>query len=77
MPFWFLIQLVVAVALAVIAYALAPKPKKQKPPATRDLDDPTSEAGRPIPVVFGTINVKGNNILFFTDKGKVEYEVRV
>lgn len=77
MPFWFLVQLVVAVALAVIAYALAPKPKKQKPAATRDLDDPTAEAGRPIPVVFGTINVKGSNILYFSDKGKREYEVRV
>lgn len=77
MPFWWLIQLVVAVALAVISYALAPKPKKQKPPATRDLDDPTAEAGRPIPVVFGTINVKSGNILYFTDKGKREYEVRV
>lgn len=75
MPWWFLIQIVIAVALAVISYALTPKPKKQQPQATRDSDDPTAQAGRPIPVVFGTINVKGGNILYFTDKGKVEYEV--
>jgi len=76
MPWWWLIQLVVAVALAVIAYALAPKPKKQKPPATKDLDNPTADAGRPIPVVFGSINVTGPNVLWYGDKGKREYEVK-
>ena len=76
MPWWWLIQLVVAVALAVIAYALTPKPKKGKPAATKDLDNPTAEAGRPIPVVFGSINVKGVNVLWYGDKGKKEYEVK-
>jgi len=75
MPWWWLIQLVVAVALAVIAYALAPKPKKVKPAATKDLDNPTADAGRPIPVVFGSINVSGVNVLWFGDKHKREYEV--
>ena len=77
MPWWWVIQLVVAVALAVISYALAPKPKKQQPPATKDLDDPTADAGRPIPVVFGSIYVTGPNVIWFGDKGKREYEVNV
>ncbi len=76
MPWWWLIQLVIAIALAVISYALAPKPKKQKPPASQDQEDPTSEAGRPIPVVFGTMNVTGVNVLYFADKGKREYLVK-
>tara|TARA_Y100000593_G_scaffold83521_2_gene157504 strand:- start:5508 stop:5744 length:237 start_codon:yes stop_codon:yes gene_type:complete len=75
MPFWFLIQLVIGVVLMVVAYAILPKPKKQKPPESADLDDPTAEAGRPIPVVFGSLEVKGGNILWFGDKGKKDYEI--
>ncbi len=76
MAWWVLIQIVVAVALAVISYALTPKPKQQKPAASQDLDSPTAQAGRPIPVVFGTISVKGSNIVFFTDKNKNDYKVK-
>lgn len=76
MPWWWLIQLVVAVALAVIAYALAPKPKREKPPETKDLENPTADAGRPIPVVFGSVTVTGPNVLWYGDKGKREYKVK-
>jgi hypothetical protein len=41
----------------------------------KDLDDPTSEAGRPVPVPFGTITIKGLNLLWFGDKGKRTYKV--
>lgn len=75
MALWFLIQLVVAVALLIFSYVLAPKPKKQKPPASRDADNPTSESGRAIPVVFGTLIVTGPNVLYFTDKAKYDYQV--
>lgn len=66
MPFW----IIIAIALAAVALnlLLAPKPKTPKPPATSDLEDPTAEAGRPIPVVFGTITVKGLNVLWYGDK---------
>lgn len=74
MPFWFLIQLVISVALMVIAYALRPKPKVQKPAASSDLENPTAEAGRPIPVVFGTMQVKGGNILWYGDKSKNDFD---
>lgn len=72
----FLIQIAVAIALNVLAYILAPKPKSPKPPAASDWEDPTAEAGRPLPVVFGTITVKGLNILWFGDKKIKTYEVR-
>lgn len=77
MPFWFLIQLALGVALMIIAYALMPKPKVEKPAASSDLENPTAEAGRPIPVVFGTMKVKGGNILWYGDKGKNDFEVNV
>jgi hypothetical protein len=66
---WF-IPLLLAIIFNVIAYLLAPKPKKQKPPEAKDLDNPSADAGRPIPVVFGTITIKGLNVLWYGDKLK-------
>jgi hypothetical protein len=71
---WFL-PLLLAIVFNVIAYLLTPKPKKTKPEAAKDLEDPTADAGRPIPVVFGTVTVKGLNILWFGDKRKLTREV--
>lgn len=64
---WWLIILA-AVASVALSLLLAPRPKAPKPEAAKDLDDPTAEAGRPIPVVFGTITVKGLNVLWYGDK---------
>lgn len=72
-----LIQLAIAVVVSLIAYAIMPKPKPEKPPETSDLDNPTAEAGRPVPVIFGTITVKGLNVLWYGDKNKAEYQVKV
>lgn len=73
----FFTQLLVGVALMVLAFLIMPKPKQEKPEASRDLENPTAEAGRPIPVVFGTIEVKGGNVIDYMDKGKEDLEVRV
>lgn len=66
MPWWLLI--LVAIALTAVNYLLMPKPKAPKPDATTDLEDPTADAGRPVPVVFGTLTVKGLNSLWYGDK---------
>jgi len=73
MPFF--VQLLIGIALNVIAYLLAPKPKKEKPPEVEDIDDPVAEAGKPIPVPFGTITIKGLNILWFGNKGHAERRI--
>lgn len=75
MAFWPIIQILIGVLLMVVSFAMMPQPKKQKPQPSSDLDDPTAEAGRPVPVVFGSVEVKGANIIWFGDKGKVDYEV--
>ncbi|MGI9502182.1 MAG: hypothetical protein ACR2RE_03895 [Geminicoccaceae bacterium] len=72
----FFLAILVSVALSVISFALAPKPKTAKPAASRDLDNPTADAGRPIPVVFGTVTVKGGNVLWYGDKNKLDYKVK-
>lgn len=54
---------------------LTPKIKTPKPDAVKDLEDPTAEAGRPVPVPFGTITVKGLNNLGFFDKNHKTFKV--
>ena len=77
MPFFggFLVALLVSVAISVIAYLIMPKPKQPKPDSARDFENPTAEAGREIPKIFGTVIVKGLNVLDFGDKQIVTYEV--
>lgn len=71
----FFVQLAVGIALMVIAFLIMPKPKQEQPAASRDLANPTAEAGRPVPVVFGTLYVKGGNVIDYMDKGKHDFEV--
>lgn len=71
---WFL-YLILAIIVNVIAYLLTPKPKKEKPPEVEESEDPTAEAGKPIPVIFGTLDKRELNILQFGDKSFHEKEV--
>lgn len=72
----FFAALAISLAISIISYLIMPKPKAPKPEAAKDLEDPTAEAGRPIPVVFGTMTVKGLNVLWFGDKAKRTYKVK-
>lgn len=65
MAFW--ISLLLGILFAVISFLLAPKPKKPKPPEVADSEDPTADF-REIPIVFGTLTVKGVNVLWFGNK---------
>lgn len=71
----FFISLLISIALSVVSYLIAPKPKRTKADAVKDLEDPTAEAGRPVPVAFGTIMVKGGNVLWFGEKAIRTYQV--
>jgi hypothetical protein len=70
----FIIKIAVSVALTVLSTLLMPKVKVDKPEAG-DFDAPTADAGRPIPVLFGTKTVKGVNLLWFGEKTTKTYEV--
>lgn len=74
MPFWLVIGL--ALASVALSWLLRPKVKAPKPDALSDLENPTAEAGRPIPVVFGTITVKGLNVLWYGEKGTKTKKVK-
>lgn len=72
-----LVQLAIMVAMQLVAVLLRPKPKRQKSEAVKDLEDPVAEAGKPIPIVFGRMTVKGLNVLDFRDKSTNVYKVKV
>lgn len=74
-PISFFIQLVVAVVLMAVSVALTPRTKSPKPEVT-DLEDPTAEAGREIPVVFGTVTIDSPNVLWFGEKSTRTYGVK-
>jgi hypothetical protein len=72
---WFIV-VAIAVAVAALSIVLLPHPKAPKPDSTTDFEDPTADAGRPIPVPFGTIMVKGLNVLWFGDKSVKTQKVK-
>lgn len=68
------IQLIVFIVATVIAYLLRPEVKTEIP-QIEDMENPTADAGRPVPVVFGTMTVTGLNVLWFGDKEYLEREI--
>lgn len=63
----FIYYLVVLVVSSLISAALAPKPPAPKPASLSDVDVPTAEEGRPIPVVFGAVLLRGANVVWYGD----------
>lgn len=60
--------LIYAVVMMVVSYALTPKPPKPPPPEVQQLSDiPVAEQGTAIPVLFGTMEVKGPNVTWYGD----------
>lgn len=71
-----IIAVVAAVAAVALSILFMPKPKRQKPDETNDLENPVAEAGKPIPVIFGTITIKGLNVLWFGNKATKTKKVK-
>jgi hypothetical protein len=60
-------QIIFYIVTLILSIALAPKPKGPRPAAIDDFELPTAEEGRPIPVVFGTVDITGANVLWYGD----------
>lgn len=71
--FW--LGLLLSFGLMVLAYLIMPKPK-QTTPEVENMDNPTSEAGKPLPVAFGTITIKSLNCLWSGEKRYVKRKVK-
>lgn len=72
----FFLNLLIGLLLQVVAYLITPKPK-QEATETANMDNPTAEAGKPMPKPFGTITIKGLNCLHSCEKHYVKHKVRV
>lgn len=62
-----MLYIVAIVVSALISIALQPKPPAPKPAALEDFEAPTAEEGRPIPVVFGSVLIRGANVVWYGD----------
>lgn len=55
----------VLVVAVIASYALRPKPESTPPAGVSDIEAPTAEEGREIPVLFGTRDIKGPNVIWW------------
>lgn len=62
MVWWYIIIFIVAL---VIGVAMQPKAQTVKPAGLGDFVAPTAEEGREIPVLFGTRDIEGPNIVWY------------
>ena len=61
--------------VALLSYALRPRPQLQPPATLEEIESPTAEDGRPIPVVFGRRRLTSPNVVWYGDlKTKATYE---
>lgn len=72
-----IVQLLIAVALQVLALVLTPKPKGPKPTEVEQGENPTAEAGKPVPKLWGTARISETNVIGFWDKSSRQYKVSV
>ena len=72
-----IVAAIVSTALNVAAYILTPKPKAPKPAAVQEPQYPTADAGRPIPVIWGTVTIKAPNVLWYGEAQARQYEIKV
>jgi len=70
-----LAQLLIGLALNILAYLLMPKPKPHEQKA-KDMETPTVDPGRPIPIMFGTNVMKDTTIIWVGDKKKVRRKAK-
>lgn len=63
------VNLIIAAALIALAELLRPKPKTQdaKPAGLGDFKFPTAIEGRAIPIVWGTVQIAGPNVVWWGD----------
>ncbi len=65
---WTLVaKIAVLIVLQVVSNVLRDKPDGPSPGNLKDFDIPTADESRPIPVVFGTVLVKGSNVVWYGD----------
>lgn len=55
------------VVALLVSYSMMPKPQSQPAPGIGEVKAPTAEEGREIPVLFGTRDLEGPNVVWHGD----------
>lgn len=58
---------IVFIVALVVGYAMMPKPETRPPAGLDEIQAPTAEVGREIPVLFGTRKMEGPNVVWYGD----------
>ena len=61
--------LLLSAALAFLSYILAPRPEGPNAHSIGDIDVPTADPNKEIPVIWGTGWVKDPNVVWYGDLG--------
>lgn len=61
------IYAIVFIVALVVSYSMIPKPQTKPPAGLGDIKAPTAEEGREIPVLFGTRDLAGPNVVWYGD----------
>ena len=60
-------EYVIYAIILILAYVAAPKPQSQPPASMQEEDVPIAEEGVEIPVLFGTRDIGGPNVVWYGD----------
>lgn len=72
----FLATLLVTLAMNVAAYVLMPRARPDSPASTKEKQEtPIADAGVPVPVIFGEVDIRAPNCLGYWDKAVNSYDV--
>jgi hypothetical protein len=74
-----IIMLFVTVALFLVSALLSPKPdiEDAKPAGLGDFQVPTADETRTVPIMWGTIDIKGPNVIWYGDLSTVKIKKKI
>lgn len=58
---------IVFIASLAVSYTMRPKPETRPPAGLDEIQAPTAEVGREIPVLFGTRKMESPNVVWYGD----------
>lgn len=77
---WFLVVVVILMVLTTVAsYLLTPKPKTEaiRPKGLGDFEFPTATETRAVPIIWGTVDIRGPNVIWYGDLRTVNVKDKV
>lgn len=60
-------QYVAVFVISLYLYTQIPKPKSQARPGIESIKAPTADSSRDLPVIFGTVDIRGPHVGYYGD----------